>query len=102
MSKILIIEDDPRIASAMRIRFESEGYEVFEAADVIAGETLAARHHPDLICLDIGLSAGSGLSLAEAFRLREDTRLTPIIFVTASKDPDLRRKAMKLGAAGLL
>jgi DNA-binding response OmpR family regulator len=102
MKKILIIEDDPKIVQALEIRFEASGYETVIAADAVMGANLARSATPDLIILDISLPGGNGLRLAEEFRMQPETRSTPIIFVTASKDPNLRQRAMELQAAGLL
>jgi DNA-binding response OmpR family regulator len=101
MKKILIIEDDLRVARALKIRFESKGYETAIASDAILGANLALQFQPDLIILDIGLPNGNGLQLAEKFQSRPETLYTPIIFLTASKDPNLRRRAMELSVAGL-
>jgi DNA-binding response OmpR family regulator len=101
MKKILIIEDDQKIARALKIRFESNGYETVMASDAILGANLALQAKPDLIILDIGLPDGNGLQLAEKFQGQPETQYTPIIFVTASKDPNLRRRAMEMRIAGL-
>src|SRR5437868_685071 len=102
MNKILIIEDDQKIAFALSIRLKAHKYATWTAGDAIAALNLARRHKPDLILLDISLPGGNGLALAEHFRGLRETRETPIIFATASKDPGLRDKAIKLGATGLL
>jgi len=101
MRSILIIEDDPRIAAALEIRFRAAGYQTVIASDAIIGANLARKRQPDLILLDISLPGGDGLALAERFRSLPETRGIPFIFVTASKDPTLRRRAMNLKAAGL-
>jgi DNA-binding response OmpR family regulator len=101
MKNILIIEDDPRIAAALEIRFRTGGYQTFTAGNVTVGMDQAVRRRPDLMLLDISLPGGDGLALAKRFRSLPETRQIPIIFVTASKDPGLRVKAMNLHAAGL-
>jgi len=101
MKNVLIIEDDPKIAAALEIRFRSGGYETESAGDAVAGLSKAVDNQPDLIILDISLPGGNGLDLAQRFKTIPETRWAPIIFVTASKAPDLRRRAMDLGAAGL-
>ena len=101
MSRILIIEDDPRIASVLEIRFRTNGYEVVAAADARVGGTLALQLKPDLLCLDISLPGGDGMRLAEGLRRQPETMRIPIIFITGSLDPSLRRQTMELGAAGL-
>jgi DNA-binding response OmpR family regulator len=97
--RILIIEDDERIASALAIRLRGAGYQVATAPDALSGVSAAVREHPDLVLLDIGLPAGNGFGVAGRVRalLPQDT---PIVFLTASKQPGLREKASALGAAG--
>src|SRR6185295_19323175 len=86
---------------ALKIRFESNGYETAVASDVHLGANLALQVQPDLIILDIGLPDGNGLQLAKKFQGQPETQHTPIIFVTASKDPNLRQRAMEMRIAGL-
>jgi DNA-binding response OmpR family regulator len=100
MKKILIVEDDIRIAAALEVRFQNCGYAVVVANDAIQAARFALNSQPDLIILDISLPAGNGLMLAERFQSAEATRGVPIIFITASKDPRLRERALELNAAG--
>ena len=102
MKKILIIEDDPTVGLALEIRFKANGYETVRACDAVTGANLARRTTPDLIILDISLPGGNGLNLAERFKHQPETRSTPIIFVTASKEPALRQRAMEMRIAGLI
>jgi DNA-binding response OmpR family regulator len=102
MKKILIIEDDNNIALALSVRLKSHGYTTWSACDGLLGLKLAVRHKPDLIVLDISLPGGNGFELAERLQTLPETHDTPIIFATGSKDPDLRKKAITAGAAGLL
>jgi two-component system response regulator ArlR len=97
MKKILIVEDDQNVARAMAIRLESSGYEVVIAQDAVLGVSTALKTSPDLALLDISLPAGSGFTVADRIQELLPNK-TPFIFVTASKQPDLRRKAEILGA----
>src|SRR6266496_3850139 len=102
MKKILIIEDDQNIALTLSVQLKAQGYNTWIARDGILGLKAAIQHKPDLIILDILLPAGNGFELAERFQTLPETQYTPIVFATASKDPDLRKKVIKAGAAGLL
>ena len=98
MKKILIVEDDPQIGKALAIRLKHCGYEVTVAPDALSGVEMALKERPDLALLDISLPAGNGFTVAERIQTLLPKE-TPMIFLTASKQPGLREKAMQMGAA---
>jgi DNA-binding response OmpR family regulator len=100
-NRILIVEDDRKIALALALRLRAAGQDVLSAYDALTGLDSTLKHQPDLVLLDIGLPAGSGLLVAEMIQTLAP-RHTPIIFLTASRQPGLREKALALGAAGFL
>jgi len=63
------------------------------------GVSMAVKHRPDLLILDVSMPAGDGFQVAEKVR-RLVPGAMPIIFLTASKLPSFRVKAAELGAAG--
>jgi DNA-binding response OmpR family regulator len=99
MKKILIVEDDQNIAKALAIRLKNAGYEVTVAPDAMTGVSTALKIQPDLAILDISMPAGNGFTVAEKIQELVVTA-TPIIFLTASKQPGLRQLAADVGAAG--
>jgi DNA-binding response OmpR family regulator len=99
MKKILIVEDDRNIATALGIRLKAAGYEVTVASDAITGVAAALKIQPDLALLDISVPAGSGFTVANKIQELIVTAI-PIIFLTSSKQPGLRQRAQNLGAAG--
>src|ERR1700730_5251642 len=101
MKRILIVEDDKRIALALEVRLKANRYAVSVASDAILGANLGRTVKPDLILLDISMPGGNGFQLAETFHRMPETNGTPIIFITASKNPELLQKIMDLGAVGL-
>jgi DNA-binding response OmpR family regulator len=101
MKTILIVEDDPNIVTALEVRCQDAGYATVAAGDAVSGLSRAVQHKPDLILLDISMPAGDGLQLARRLKGLPETSHAPVIFITASKDPELRQKVMDLGAAGL-
>jgi FixJ family two-component response regulator len=54
------------------------------------------------VVLDISLPAGDGFLVADRLQTLVGSVATPIIFMTASENPALRERAMKLGAVGFL
>jgi DNA-binding response OmpR family regulator len=99
LKKILIIEDDLKIAKALALRLEAAGYEATEAYDALTGVKTAVQLRPDLVLLDISIPAGDGFAVAERLRRLIPTP-TPVIFLTASKQVGFRQRAEALGAAG--
>jgi DNA-binding response OmpR family regulator len=99
MKKILIAEDDKKIGAALEIRLGAAGYEVLVLRDGLRSYLRTMASQPDLILMDIFLPMGSGLAVAQELK---DTELadTPIIFMTASKQKNLRVRAEELNAAG--
>lgn len=100
-AKVLIVEDDRNIAKALAVRLRAAGLEVLMAGDALSGLDMTVRQQPDLVILDIGLPAGSGLTVAERIQTLVP-KLTPIIFLTASRQPGLRERAMQLGPVDYL
>lgn len=98
MNKILVVEDDRNIALALAVRLRSQGYDVQVAYDAVSGISETTRSKPDLVLLDISMPGGGGLLVAQRIRSLSPVAATPIIFLTASKQPELRAKASELGA----
>jgi DNA-binding response OmpR family regulator len=82
---VLIIEDDPDIAEALRYGFESQN---FETRIALSGEdglhaSLDKRNPPSIILLDLLLPGMSGIELCRRLRNEHLTRMTPIVIVSA-------------------
>ena len=102
MAKILIVDDDKLIVSALSIRLRAENHEVVVAYDGPAAVEKAKSQAPDLIVMDINLPFSSGLKAVKQIHEATGSSRTPIVFLTASKVPALREQAMALGAVGFL
>ena len=81
--RILLVEDDERIRSSMRLSFEAEGYEVAEAGSGEEALDLFAASPADLVLVDLMLPGMDGFECCRA--LRRDSAV-PIIMVTARTD----------------
>src|SRR6185295_2980491 len=66
--RILILEDDLRIATALSIRVEAAGYDVATANDGLEGLELALENPPDLMLMDVWMPVGIGFSVAQRLR----------------------------------
>ena len=102
MKKILVVEDDRKIALAVAVRLRANGYEVITAFDAMAGVEMAVKHLPDLVILDISMPAGSGFDVAEKIHNLAPTAGTPLIFMTASRKPEFLTRAAELGAVAFI
>lgn len=102
MSTILVVDDDQKIAMSLCVRLRASGHEVRVAHDGMMAVSQAVKFEPDLIILDINMPCGNGLTAAERIGNLAGTAGTPVVFITASKDPALRQQAASLNAAGFL
>jgi DNA-binding response OmpR family regulator len=96
MTRILIIEDEKKMAEGLRDNFEFEGYKVAIAGDGESGLELAFAEPPDLILLDVMLPRKSGFDVCRELRLRGLT--TPIIMLTARGQEIDKVLGLELGA----
>lgn len=80
MTRILIVEDEPRIASFLQKGLAAQGF-VTEVAQDVAEALARVRTGPDLVVLDRGLPDGDGLEVLR--ELRRTQRHLPVIVLTA-------------------
>lgn len=94
--RILVIEDEVKIASFIKRGLVEEGYEVEIAQDGRQGLDAALNGSTDLIVLDIGLPEIDGMEVCRT--LRTQGRLTPIIFLTARDSVHDKVLGLDMGA----
>ena len=94
--RILLVEDDARIALMIQRGFREAFYSVDIAADGAAGLTLSEEGVYGLIILDLMLPKLNGWSLCEELRNRGNK--TPILMLTARDSPSERVRGLELGA----
>ena len=98
MSKILIVEDDPDIRELLRFNLEKAGYTLFLAKDGEKALTLARKHSPDIILLDLMLPGVDGLEVCRTLKKDPELQRIPIIMVTAKGEEMDRVVGLELGA----
>lgn len=94
-TRVLVVDDDPGVLSALRRAFTLEGYEVLTAEDGETALALAQRQVPDLVVLDIMLPGLDGLSVCQRLRARSTT---PILLLTARDTVPDRVEGLDRGA----
>ncbi len=81
MAKILIVEDDAAMATALRDGFAFDGHAVTVAKDGVEGLRLAIESSPDVVVLDVMLPRLSGLDVCKKIRAKGSD--VPVIMLTA-------------------
>ena len=97
--KILIVDDDPDLRQALRLRLRANHYETVNAGDGYSAIAQAYKEHPDLIILDLGLPAGDGFVVLD--RLQRDDKLSsiPVIVLTARDPQSAEQQVLDAGAS---
>lgn len=79
--RILLVEDNSKLAEAIKISLEQQGYAVDVARTARAGDEAAVVDHHDVIILDVMLPDGDGAELCRSLRRQQVT--TPILMLSA-------------------
>lgn len=95
MSKILIVEDEVKIARFVTLELEHEGYEVKAAHDGRMGLQCFEEWQPELMILDLMLPELSGIEVCRRIRQTSDV---PIIMLTAKDDVSDKVMGLDMGA----
>ena len=93
--KILIVEDENKIARFVELELKYEGYEVLIAGDGRLGLEKALKEKVDLVILDIMLPGLSGIEVCRRIRLESQV---PIIMLTAKDDVTDKVAGLDMGA----
>ncbi len=93
--KVLIADDDPQLVRALRITLAAHGYDVAAAPDGQAAIALAAKEHPDIVMVDLGMPRLDGIRVIEALR---GWTAVPIIVVSGRTGSADKVEALDAGA----
>jgi two-component system, OmpR family, copper resistance phosphate regulon response regulator CusR len=94
--KILIVEDEPKIAGALKEGLEFQGFDVILAATGEEGFFLAQSQAHDLMVLDLMLPGRDGIEILKA--MRQCGIKTPVLILTARDTVDERVQGLECGA----
>ena len=95
VARLLVVEDDPGIATLLRDNLTIDGFEVRIAATAVGALRECQAFSPDLVLLDITLPDGDGFKLCQV--LRHGGR-RPVIFVSARGQRSDKVRGLDLGA----
>lgn len=91
---VLLIEDEPNIAEAIRFLLSRDGLRVSHAAEGAAALVLLRQDRPDLVILDHMLPGMSGLEILTAIRADPESRDLPVMMLTArGRDREMAERA---------
>jgi len=98
VKKILVIDDYPDNVFLLQDRLEHEGFEVIKAYEGGMGIQKAIEEKPDLILLDIMMPGVSGLEVCKKLSNNDETKLIPIILLTALTEAENLKDGLQSGA----
>ncbi len=97
-SKILIVDDDPNLRRALKIRLRANHYDTVQASDGYSAIAVAQKEQPNLIVLDLGLPAGDGFAVLDRLQKSDTLSNIPVIILTARDPRSSEEKALQAGA----
>lgn len=97
MSKILLVEDNEMNRDMLSRRLMRKGYEVVMAFDGEQGVAMALTEAPDVILMDLSLPVMDGWEATRTLKADENTRLIPVIALTAHAMAGDKEKAIEAG-----
>jgi CheY-like chemotaxis protein len=100
--QILLIEDNEQNIYLITFLLEQYGYEVLQARDGPAGISLAGKHQPALILLDIQLPGMDGYTVARELRRNPVLQGIPVVAVTSYAMAGDREQALAAGCDGYI
>jgi len=101
-ARILIVDDEERNVKLLRGMIASEKYEVDTASGGQEALDYLKSNKPDLILLDVMMPDIDGFEVCRHLKADEDTRIIPVLMVTALMEKEHRVKAMQVGADDFL
>jgi two-component system, sensor histidine kinase and response regulator len=99
---ILVVDDDQRNVRLMESILRGSGYRVLKAYDGEEALHVVENDPPDLLLLDVMMPKMSGFELCQALKRRYETRLLPVIMVTALNALEDKVQALEYGADDFL
>jgi CheY-like chemotaxis protein len=97
MTTLLLVEDHEEIWDFLSRRLRRKGYDVVVANDGRSGVDVARASRPDLILMDVNLPVLDGYSAVRELRADDETRVIPVIALTAHAMTGDRDKAIAAG-----
>lgn len=98
MKKILVVDDQKDNVFVLEERLSREGFEVLSAFDGPTCLKIASEDLPDLILLDVMMPGMSGFEVCKKLTTNEETKLIPVLLVTALTEAEDLKEGFQAGA----
>ncbi|MGH7899114.1 MAG: response regulator, partial [Candidatus Binatia bacterium] len=95
---ILIVEDEADIRELLRYNLEQEGFAILEAGDGELALSLARKHQPHLVLLDLMLPGMNGFEVCRVLRGEPKTEKLPVLMLTARATEVDKVLGLEIGA----
>src|SRR5205807_784694 len=95
ISRVLVVDDEPQIRKTLEVNLRARRYDVDLASTGERALELAARHHPDVVVLDLGLPGIGGVEVIEGLR---GWSAVPIIVLSVREAESDKVAALDAGA----
>jgi two-component system KDP operon response regulator KdpE len=96
--KILVVDDDPDLVRALRLRLRANDFDIATASDGYGAIATAQKERPDLIILDLGLPVGDGFAVLDRLQSSDALSGIPVIVLSARDPQGNEERALKAGA----
>ncbi|THD82949.1 phosphate regulon transcriptional regulatory protein PhoB [Aliigemmobacter aestuarii] len=95
---VLLVEDEPAQREVLAYNLEAEGFRVLQAADGEEAMEIVADTPPDVIVLDWMMPNVSGIEVCRRLKSRPETRMIPVIMLSARSEEIDRIRGLETGA----
>jgi excisionase family DNA binding protein len=99
---VLLVDDDERMRTVVRLELERHGYDVQEAASADEGLAVIADRKPQLVLLDVLMPHVDGWEMLRRIQERYGFGAIPVLMFSGQVDEEGRRQAVSGGAQGFV
>lgn len=100
--RVLAIDDDPAVLETLAGTLGNLGYDVLQSVDGTEGYSLAVKHLPDLVMLDVMMPDPDGFEVCRMLKANPETALIPVVFLTGRISREARIAGLDAGASDFL
>ena len=97
-ARLLIVDDEPQVASLLRRFVSQEGYDVTVVHDGDSALAWLNDNNPDVVVFDIVMPGVTGIDLCRKMKADRATRLIPVVLITGYASQEEQLEAVDAGA----